>query len=222
MPMRILVVEDDKIINMNLTKLLSINGYAVDSSLTKEDALYKIECSKYDLILLDLSLPDGSGLDILKKFREGNTFSGVIIVSARDNKKIIKDALELGADDYMVKPIDLGELIGRVKAVMRRITVPQKGIIEIGKISINRDKMIVEEKIEDFWSVIDMTKKEFSILEYLAINRGKVVSQEEIIEHVWDESADLFSSAIRTHIKNLRKKTGSLIITVKGSGYVIK
>ena len=222
--MRILVVEDDRIINGNLSKFLNMNGYAVDSSMDQEDAMSKIDYSPYDIILLDLSLPHGSGIDILKKFRKVNKQSVVIIISARDSKKTIKDTLEYGADDYMIKPIDMEELLSRIKAVTRRMATPLKGNIEIGIIRIDRDRIVVEEfnTKSKVWVSIELTKKEYSILEYLSINKGRVLSQEEIIEHVWDENADPFSGAIRTHIKNLRKKTGTLIDTVKGVGYVIK
>lgn len=222
--MRVLVVEDDQIINTNLAKVLSLNNYAVDSCYDKETAVKKIGYSKYDLILLDLGLPDGSGLDILKLFRAKNKSSGVIILSARDSKNIIKEALDFGADDYMVKPIDFEELIGRIRAVTRRSIVPIQNIIEIDNIRIDRDKMLVEKLStrSKVWKIVDLTKKEFAILEYLALNKDKVVSQEDIIEHVWDEFADPFSGAIRTHIKNLRKKVGNFITTVKGSGYIIE
>jgi two-component system OmpR family response regulator len=220
---RILVVEDDKIINSSLSKILGLKGYAVDSALNKEIAFKHIDISPYDLILLDLGLPDGSGLDVLKKFRENNNASGVIILSARDDKKVIKGALDLGADDYMVKPIDIDELLSRINALVRRLSAPIQNIIDLDKVKIDRDKMTIEKynSRKKIWETVDVTKKEFAILEYLAVNRGKVVSQEEIIEHAWDESADMFSSAIRTHIKNLRKKVGDCIETVKGVGYKI-
>ena len=222
--MRILVVEDDRIINGNLSRFLTMNGYAVDSAMTQDEALSKIDYSPYDIILLDLSLPQGSGIEILKQFRKANKTSAVIIISARDSKKIIKSTLEYGADDYMVKPIDMEELISRIHAVTRRMSTPLKGLIELGNIRIDRDKVLVEQYIENKkeWTSLELTKKEFSIIEYLGMNKGKVISQEELIEHVWDENADPFSGAIRTHIKNLRKKTGSIIDTVKGVGYVIK
>ena len=220
--MRLLIIEDDKPLSNEMKTGLERQGFTVDIANTGLEGEEKAYVTDYDAVLLDLNLPDKDGMDILVFLRNNGRNMPVLIVSARDAVKERSAGLDLGADDYIVKPFDFTELASRIRAVIRRFygrTSPQ---ITIGGLSVNpatRTAVWENEKIP-------LSAKEFDILLYLAECYPKVVSGEEIIEHTYEEEFDLLSSVLRVHISNLRKKMQAasgqnLLITVKGKGYYL-
>ena len=220
--MRLLIIEDDKQLAGEMKTGLERQGFTVDIANTGIEGEEKAYVTDYDAVLLDLNLPDKDGIDILVFLRNSGRNMPVLIVSARESVKERSVALDLGADDYIVKPFDFIELTARIRAVVRRFygrTSPQ---ITIGDLSIDPATRTALWKTEK----IPLSVKEFDILLYLAECYPKVVSGEEIIEHTYNEEFDMFSSVLRVHISNLRKKLQTvsglnLLITVKGKGYYL-
>ena len=218
----ILVVEDEKALCESIAKGLRLDGYEVDMVFDGEEAMDIISLENYDLIILDLNLPGMDGMDILRNMRGNDNETNVLILSARVglNDKIA--GLDSGANDYLCKPFHFEELEARVRSLTRRRTVQNNIVIECGDISLNtktRTAFAGEKELA-------LTRKELAILEYLILHRGRPVSQEELIEHVWDGSVDSFSNSIRVHISALRKKIRTVlgydpIINRVAQGYVI-
>ena len=181
-----------------------------------------ISTDSYDLIILDLNLPGMDGLDILKNMRENDNETNVLILSARGGLNDKIEGLDSGANDYLCKPFHFEELEARVRSLTRRRTVQNNIVLECGEISLNTKTRTAFAKGEE----VLLTRKELAILEYLILHQGRPVSQEELIEHVWDSSVDSFSNSIRVHISALRKKIRTALgydpITNRvGQGYVI-
>jgi len=220
--MRILVVEDELDLQEAIAEGLRIEGYAVDTCSNGEDAYELAYIENYDLIILDLNLPKMDGLKVLEKLREDNKELKVLILSARSSVNDKVKGLDIGANDYLTKPFAFAELEARIRNLLRRKFVQENSLLSCGSINMDLSKRIafVGEK------ELNLTKKEFALLEYFLLNQEKVVSQEELIEHVWDGNADSFSGAIRVHIATLRKKLKALldydpIRTKIGEGYFI-
>ena len=220
--MRLLVVEDEKALCESIAKGLRLDGYEVDTAFDGEEAMDIISTDSYDLIILDLNLPGMDGLDILKNMRASDNETNVLILSARGGLNDKIEGLDSGANDYLCKPFHFEELEARVRSLTRRRTVQNNIVLECGEISLNTKTRTAFAKGEE----IALTRKELAILEYLILHRGRPVSQEELIEHVWDSSVDSFSNSIRVHISALRKKIRTALgydpITNRvGQGYVI-
>ena len=220
--MRLLVVEDEKALCESIAKGLRLDGYEVDTAFDGEEAMEIISTDSYDLIILDLNLPGMDGLDILKNMRENDNETNVLILSARGGLNDKIEGLDSGANDYLCKPFHFEELEARVRSLTRRRTVQNNIVLECGEISLNTKTRTAFAKGEE----IALTRKELAILEYLILHQGRPVSQEELIEHVWDSSVDSFSNSIRVHISALRKKIRTALgydpITNRvGQGYVI-
>ena len=219
---RLLVVEDEKALCESIAKGLRLDGYEVDTAFDGEEAMDIISTDSYDLIILDLNLPGMDGLDILKNMRASDNETNVLILSARGGLNDKIEGLDSGANDYLCKPFHFEELEARVRSLTRRRTVQNNIVLECGEISLNTKTRTAFAKGEE----IALTRKELAILEYLILHRGRPVSQEELIEHVWDSSVDSFSNSIRVHISALRKKIRTALgydpITNRvGQGYVI-
>jgi len=217
-----LVVEDEKALCESIAKGLRLDGYEVDTAFDGEEAMDIISTDSYDLIILDLNLPGMDGLDILKNMRENDNETNVLILSARGGLNDKIEGLDSGANDYLCKPFHFEELEARVRSLTRRRTVQNNIVLECGEISLNTKTRTAFAKGEE----IALTRKELAILEYLILHQGRPVSQEELIEHVWDSSVDSFSNSIRVHISALRKKIRTALgydpITNRvGQGYVI-
>ncbi len=220
--MRLLIIEDDIPLSAEMKIGLERQGFTVDVANTGLDGEEKAYVTDYDAVLLDLSLPDKDGLEVLAWLRENGRELPVLIVSARNAVQEKAAGLDLGADDYLTKPFDFLELTSRIRAVVRRFygrTTP-KITIESLAVCPNTRTALWEDR------PIPLSAKEFDILLYLAERHPAVVSGEEIIEHTYDDSFDLFSSVLRVHISNLRKKLTAasgknLLITVKGRGYCL-
>jgi len=200
--MKILIVEDEKILNNTINKSLKDAGYEVESAFDGFDAMEMIEIESYDLIVLDLNLPNMDGMEILKNLRKEDVETKVLILSARSQIQDKVEGLDAGANDFLQKPFHLDELKARVRSLTRRNFIQNNTELSFDKIkfdSKNRTIFIDNKELK-------LTRKESGILEYLLLNQGRPVSQEELIDHVWDSSVDLLSNSIRVHISALRKK----------------
>ena len=220
--MRILVTEDEKDLANAIAKGLRKQGYATDIAHNGEEALFMAEVNDYDLVILDLNLPKVDGIEVCKKIRASDNPIGILMLTARSGLVDRIKGLEEGADDYLAKPFHFPELLARVRAILRRKGEHRHTILRSGDLVI--DPNTIKGYFKD--SVIDFTVKEFSILEYLMRNVGRIVSQEEILEHVWGEDSNFLTQSIKVHINNIRKKlktidANDIISTVKGRGYML-
>ena len=221
--MRLLLIEDEEDLINTLSRGLRKVGYAVDTATDGRDGLDLFYMNEYDLIILDLNLPSMDGLEILSKIREENQDCKILILSARSNYEQRIEGLDRGADDYLVKPFDFGELNARIRNLLRRSFTKQSSKLKYENIIIDMTKRTVYGENNEN---IDIRPKEFAILEYLIINRGRVISAEELIEHIWDNDESMFSNVIKVHLSNLRKKLSQhckeeIILNVRGVGYTI-
>lgn len=220
--MRLLIVEDEKNLCDTIAKNLYGAGYEVDTSYDGDDALDYILSEDYDLIVLDLNLPGTDGMDILKELRKKNEETKVIILSAKSQIADKVAGLDAGANDYLEKPFHLQELEARIRSLTRRKFVQKDVCLHCGEIKFDTKKREAYAKEKP----VSLTRKENGILEYLLLNQGRPISQEELIEHVWDASVDSFSGSIRVHMSSLRKKLKAVlgydpIINKIGEGYKI-
>ncbi len=179
--MRLLLIEDEEDLINTLSRGLRKVGYAVDTATDGKDGLDLFYMNEYDLIILDLNLPSMDGLEILSKIREENQKCKIIILSARSNYEQRVEGLDKGADDYLVKPFDFGELTARIRALLRRVFIQQSTKLKYDNITID---MVNRRVYDDKNEIIDFRPKEFAILEYLIMNKDRVVSTEELIEHI--------------------------------------
>ena len=221
--MRLLLIEDEEDLINTLSRGLRKVGYAVDTATDGRDGLDLFYMNEYDLIILDLNLPSMDGLEILSKIREENQDCKILILSARSNYEQRIEGLDKGADDYLVKPFDFGELNARIRNLLRRSFTKQSSKLKYENIIIDMTKRTVYGENNEN---IDIRPKEFAILEYLIMNRGRVISAEEFIEHIWDNDGSMFSNVIKVHLSNLRKKLSQhckeeIILNVRGVGYTI-
>src|SRR3990167_2125806 len=220
--MKILVIEDDQTLAKNLRQVLVKDGLAVDTSGTQEDGLVQTEINEYDCIVLDINLPDGSGFDLLSNLRKAENKTPVIIVTARGQVEDRIKGLNLGADDYIPKPVDSNELIARIRAVIRRNSQSALPVIVIGNLTVKPAQHTAT--VGEF--TLDLTAKEFAVLEYLAQHNGQVITRTMLMEHVWGSDFETFSNVIDVYIRNLRRKLEShtptgLIKTIRGKGYIL-
>lgn len=221
--MRILLVEDDSIIAKNIRIFLKRKNYSVDLSETIEDAYDKSVTEEYDLIILDRGLPDGDGLTLIKKIRDEEVHTPILVLTARNEDLDIVEGLNLGADDYLSKPFDMEVLTARIKALSRRLNkIPLKPIIEINDLVINLNSAEVKRNN----NVIKLSPREYAILEYMAIHPNQVIDRMTLLSHAWDENVDMFSNTVDVHIKYLRNKIDEghnikLIKTIRGKGYML-
>ncbi|MGL4797457.1 MAG: response regulator transcription factor [Paraclostridium sp.] len=220
--MRLLIIEDNIELANSMKKGLEKMNFKVDISNTGEAGEYNTSINEYDVILLDLNLPDIDGIDLLKCLRKKSIDIPIIIITARDDISDLAIGLDNGADDYITKPFQLLEVRARIHAVIRRFHGRTSPVINIGKLQlnpINRKVMINQKEVV-------LAIKEFDILEYICYKHPAVVSSEEIVEHVYDENFDPFSSVLRVHISRLKKKLSNsygkeVLINVRGKGYFL-
>ena len=224
--MRILVVEDEKKINDIIVKTLKQEKYGVDSCFDGEEALDYIFSVEYDIILLDIMLPKRDGFEVMESMRKKGIKTPVLFLTARDQIEDRVKGLDLGADDYLVKPFAFEELLARIRVVLRKNSVSGEdsgNILKIANLTVDCNKHEVFR--DDI--LIKLSAKEFSILEYMMRNKGRVVSKEKIEEHVWDFDYEGGSNIVEVYIKFLRKKIDNdfspkLIHTIRRVGYVLK
>jgi len=220
--MRILITEDEKDMADALARGLRQQGYAADIAYDGEEAMAMVEVNDYDLIILDLNLPKIDGVEVCQRIRAAGSPVGILMLTARSSLDDRVNGLDQGADDYLVKPFHFPELLARVRAILRREGETRDPILRIG------DLVLDPNAVKGYFkgSEIVFTTKEFAILEYLMRNAGRVISQEELLEHVWNEDANMFTQTVKVHMKNIRSKlntagAGDLISTVKGRGYLL-
>jgi two-component system OmpR family response regulator len=216
--MRLLVVEDEEDLRRGLEQALREEGYAVDGAGDGADALYKAQTWEYDAIVLDIMLPGLDGLEILRRVRKSKTVP-VLLLTARDGIGDRVRGLDLGADDYLVKPFDLGELLARIRALIRRSSGAPNPVLTLGPVSINTVARTVAIQGE----AVELTAREYALLEYLARRRGAVVSRTELYDHLFAEEDESYSNLLDVHVCNLRKKLGKdFIETRRGHGYLVE
>lgn len=215
--MRVLVVEDDPDLQDVLTSALRQDGYAVDAASDGREGLVKARSWTYDAIVLDLMLPQMSGIEMLRELRKHFT-TPVLILTARDSLQDRVEGLDTGADDYLVKPFEIKELQARLRALIRRSTGQAKASIEIGPVSVDTSSRTVTKEGQ----IVGLTAREYALVELLALHRKKLVSRSMIYDHLFDENDDSLSNLVEVHISNVRKKLGkNFIKTRRGLGYVI-
>ena len=220
--MRILIAEDDSRLLTQLDTLLHQHGYSVDLADNGEQALYQLNEYPYDLVVIDIGLPKIDGLDVIRKARQMDIRSPILILTARDRWQEKVEGLDAGADDYLTKPFHNEELLARVKALIRRASGQANPVIQFGPISL--DTVAQELRVKD--QPLELTAYEYKVMEYLMLNPQKVISKTELTEHIYDQDFDLDSNVIEVFIGRLRKKLdpkGVLkpIETLRGRGYRI-
>lgn len=215
---RLLVVEDEPELLQVVARALREAGYAVDEAADGEDGLYKAKSWTYDAIVLDLMLPKIDGLSLLSQLRREQK-TPVLILTARDTVADVVRGLDGGADDYLVKPFRLAELLARLRALVRRSVGQPTPQLEIGDVTIDTvARTVLRGGVE-----VTLTAREYSLVELLALHRGKLVSRSQIYDHLFDENDDTLSNLVDVHVSNIRKKLGrDFIVTRRGLGYVVE
>ncbi len=221
--MRILVVEDEPKVSGFVQRGLTAERYAVDVCPDGREGLELAEAYPYDLIILDLMLPRLDGREILQRIRRSNTCVPVLMLTAKDTLEDKVKLFETGADDYLTKPFAFAELLVRVKALLRRGPVNRSSTLAVGTLELDR----LTQQVKREGKRIELTAKEYSLLEYMMQNEGRVLSRNMIIEHVWDQSFDGITNIVDVYVRHLRSKVDDgyipkLIRTVRGSGYMIR
>jgi two-component system OmpR family response regulator len=216
--LRLLVVEDDRDINRQIAVALSQAGYAVDSAFDGEEALYLGETEPYDAVVLDLGLPMMDGVSVLQAWRRAGKKMPVLILTARDRWSDKVAAFDVGADDYVVKPFHMEELLARLRALLRRATGHATSEISCGPVQIDTRSS----RVLVGGQVVKLTSHEYRLLAYLMHHQGRVVSRTELVEHLYDQDFDRDSNTVEVFVGRLRKKLGvDLIQTVRGLGYLV-
>jgi DNA-binding response OmpR family regulator len=217
--MKILVVEDEVKIANAIKKGLEMDGHVVETSQTGNEALDFATEESFEMILLDLMIPELSGEEVCKNLREKGVNTPIIMLTAKDNEQSIVKGLDLGADDYITKPFSLNELKARIKAVSRRPRKDLDLVIKLKNAEINTSKQEVFKNKRQ----VMLSKKEYLVLEYLAKNKGRTITKDQLIEHVWGYESDAIANNVEVYINHLRKKLDKNIIkTVRGYGYKIE
>ena len=221
--MRILLVEDEKKVSTFVERGLVAERYAVDVAADGREGLELAQTYSYDLIILDLNLPTLDGKEVLQRIRRTNTSVPVIVLTARDALDEKVKLFDLGADDYLTKPFAFAELLVRVKALLRRGPVNRSSTILIRDLELDR----LTQQVKRAGRRMDLTAKEYSLLEYLMMNPNRVLSRNMIIEHVWDQSFDGITNIVDVYVRHLRAKLDDphdfkMIRTVRGAGYMIR
>jgi len=217
--MKILVVEDEPKLNKGLVSGLQNRGYAVDYAFDGEEGEKMARLNKYDLIVLDIMMPRRDGREMCRNLRAGGVQTPVLFLTARDTVEDKISGLDLGADDYLIKPFSFDELAARVRVLLRRSPQAVGDTLALGGLRLDTRSQTVSLNGKP----VDLTLREYGVLEYLLRNKGAVVTREDLLSHVWDRFFDSFSNVVDVHLKNLRKKLpreyAKHIETVWGKGY---
>lgn len=221
--MRILIAEDEKDLNEILVKRLKNENYGVDSCLNGEDAWDFISLTDYDAVVLDIMMPKLNGIEVLKRMRGKNIKTPVLLLTAKDSIEDRVNGLNCGADDYLIKPFAFDELLARIKVMIRRKTESVSNIFTLADLTVDCDS----HKVKRGDVSINLSSKEFAILEYMIRNQGIVLSKEKIEQHIWNYDYEGGNNVIKVYIRYLRKKIDddfdvSLIQTVRNLGYVLR
>jgi two-component system OmpR family response regulator len=215
--MRVLIVEDEPDLLNSLLQAVREDGYAADGAPDGEEGLFKAETYGYDAILLDVMLPGIDGWEVLQRLRKKRK-TPVLMLTARDAVRDRVKGLDTGADDYVVKPFDIEEVLARLRALIRRSASEAQPRLQIGAVVIDMTARTVSRHDE----LVNLTAREYALLEFLALHRGKLVTRTTLYEHLFDENDDTLSNLLDVHVSNLRKKLGhDFITTRRGHGYSI-
>jgi heavy metal response regulator len=220
--MRILVIEDEDKVSRFVVRGLTAERFAVDVARDGKSGWELAQTYQYDLVILDLMLPQLSGGEVLRKIRRANSQVPVLVLTARDSLGDKVEHFEAGADDYLTKPFAFAELLVRVKALLRRGPAARASVLRIGDLELDR----LAQQVKRAGKRIELTSKEYGVLEYLMANAGRVLSRTMILEHVWDQSFDGATNIVDVYVRHLRSKVDDpqdrkLIRTIRGLGYVI-
>ncbi len=221
--MRILIAEDEKSLNRIIAKQLKASGYSVDCAFNGEEAYELISMTDYDAAVFDVMMPKTDGFSLLKKIRkEGNNLP-VLFLTARDSIEDRVEGLDIGADDYLVKPFAFEELLARIRVLIRKNSVSNSNIITVADLTVDISSRNVKRGDKD----ISLSAKEYELLQYLAVNKGIVLSREKIEDHIWNYDYEGGTNVVDVYIRYLRKKIDDefdkkLIHTVRGMGYVLR
>lgn len=220
--MRVLIIEDDVDLRDLIRSYLEEESFVVDATSDGERGVYLANTNQYDLVILDLSLPRKDGAEICKEIRQAECYVPILVLSVTSEVLAKVILLNNGVDDYMTKPFEFPELLARIKALLRRPRTIEQTVLIVDDLMLNSDT----NKVIRGNRTINLTRKEFSLLQYLMKSKGKVLSRGSILEHVWSANSDPFSNTIEAHILNLRKKIGTenekeLIHNIPGRGYKI-
>lgn len=221
--MKLLLVEDEVLLSKNIAKGLRLLGYAVDCAYDGEEALELYGLNDYDLMILDLNLPKLDGMEVLRRIRQRDADFRILILSARNTLEDKISGLDEGSNDYLTKPFEFKELEARIRGLLRRSFTTSRTELRCGLLRLDTAtrRAWCGEKL------VELTRKEYALLEYLLYHAGRLVGAEELIEHAWDSEADPFFNSFRFHIHSLRKKldesgAGGYIVTQRGQGYRIQ
>lgn len=215
--MRILVVEDEPELLDGLARALREDGYAVDEAADGEEGAFKATSWEYDAVVLDLMLPGKNGWEVLAELRKTRK-TPVLILTARDAVRDRVRGLDAGADDYLVKPFDLAELLARLRALIRRAAGQAESLLTVGDVVIDTKARTVTQH----GAAVTLTGREYALVVMLALHRGRLITRTQIYEHLFDENDDSLSNLVEVHVSNIRKKLGKDFITTRrGQGYVI-
>jgi two-component system OmpR family response regulator len=216
--MRLLIVEDEPDLRSGLARALRDEGYAVDAVDNGEDGLFNAESTDYDAVILDVMLPRLDGWEVLRRLRRSKR-TPVLMLTARDQSRDRVKGLDTGADDYVVKPFDLPELLARLRALIRRGAGKTTNTIVLGDITIDTAARTVTAA----GRAVELTAREYALVEFLALHRGEVVTRTQLYEHLFDENDSTLSNLLDVHVSNVRKKLGAGFITTRrGHGYCIE
>lgn len=221
--MRILIVEDEFELISDLAKGLRIKGYTVDTADNGEDGYQKSVDENYDLVILDLNLPQMSGFELLSQLHQIKPNTKVLILSANSELESKLTGFELGANDYLTKPFHFEELAARVRMLIHRKFIQESSVLTYDKLTLDTMNRTANSDGKE----IKFTAKELAILEYFLLHQGRLITQYELIEHIWDDSVNAFSNSVRVHLSTMRKKLKITLgydplITKIGEGYVLK
>lgn len=215
--MRVLIVEDELDLQRGLARALRDEGYAVDATDNGADGLFNATNTDYDAIVLDVMLPRLDGWEVLARLRRKKK-TPVLMLTARDQSRDRVKGLDTGADDYVVKPFDLAELLARLRALIRRTTNQTSNRLELGAVTVDTAARIVSLRGQP----VELTAREYALVEFLALHRGEVVTRTQLYEHLFDENESSLSNLLDVHVSNVRKKLGAEFITTRrGHGYCI-
>jgi len=216
--MRILIIEDEPDLLSALTQALREEGYAVDTASDGREGLYKAQIAVYDALVLDLMIPQLDSWQVLKELRQGGSTVPVLILTARDALPDRVRGLDAGADDYLVKPYELKELLARLRALIRRGAGKPSSILQLGGIAVDT----AGKRVSKDGAPVALTGREYALVEFLALHRGEMLSRTEIYDHLFDEEDDSLSNLLDVHVCNVRKKLGKkFILTRRGQGYTL-
>ena len=214
--MRLLLVDDESRLTAALRKGLTADGFVVDVAADGVDGLERAGREAYDAVVLDVMLPGLSGYEVVRRLRAAGNWVPVIMLSAKDGEHDQADALDDGADDYLTKPFSYVVLLARLRALLRRGAVARPAVLRVGEVRLDP----ASREVDVSGTPVELTSREFALLEYLARHAGRVLTKTELLDHVWDSAADTAPNAVEVYVGYLRRKIGAeRLLTVRGAGY---